>query len=172
MLKRTVLRPDPFFYLEGRRMIKTSYLLGALMAGGLAVLAGCSTASTSPTAPLVPPSPLASVPSAPEVAPVKQTLVGILWNMATAEKEALPEKILPYFGITEVPPVKMYGAGYGWFSLPNQPQRVADRPLQKFGVSRLGYHYNFLQSPTRERDSFSIELPESVTSSSPTNTLA
>ena len=138
-------------------MIKTSYLLGALMTGGLAVLSGCSTART---AQLIPSSPLASVPNAPQLELIKPTLVGILWKMATTEKEAPPEKILPYFGITEVPPVKMYGAEYGWFSIPNQLPLVADVPLQNLGVKSLEYHYNLLQLPPRERDRFSLQLKD------------
>ena len=139
-------------------MIKTTYLLSALMAGGLAVLAGCSTASTFPTAPLGPPSPLARVPSAPAAVPIAPTLVGILWKMATIEKEASPEKILPYFGITTVPPVKMVREGYGWFAIDHQPPRFVSIPLHNLGAGSLYYAYNQYSLPLQETDYYSIRL--------------
>ena len=139
-------------------MIKTRHLLCALMTGCLAVLSGCSNVPTAPSAIAKPPSPLASASNVADVLPIKSTLVDIIWKIATTEKEALPEKILPYFGITEIPPVKMYGAEYGWFSIPHQPPRIVDMPLQNFGIKSLNYHYNFSQAPPRESDRFSIQL--------------
>ena len=139
-------------------MIKTRHLLCALMTGCLAVLSGCSNVPTAPSAIAKTPSPPASASNVADVSPIKPTLVDILWKMATTEKEALPEKILPYFGITEIPPVKMYGAEYGWFSIPHQLPLIADVPLQNLGVKSLEYHYNLLQLPRRERDRFSLQL--------------
>lgn len=145
-------------------MIKTFHLLGALMTGGLGVLAGCSIA---PTAPLVPPSPLASVPSAPAAVPITPTLVDILWKMATTEREASPEKILPYFGITEVPPVKIVREGYGWFAIDHQPPRFVSIPLHILGVSSLYYAYNQDYSPLRETDLFNIRTVEETECTTP-----
>lgn len=131
-------------------MTKTPYLWNVLVATGFAALSGCSIAQ------LTPPLPADSARNPPELATTKPSLVGILWNMATTEKEALPKQILPYFGITVVPPVKMYREDYGWFSIPYQPPRVVDMPLQNLGVRSLEYHYNFLQPPPRERDRYVI----------------
>lgn len=131
-------------------MIKNLHLLTLVIAGGIASLSGCSTAQIAPSLPQ-------DIPRIqPIVVAAKPSLVQILWKMATTEKEAPPQQILPYFGITEVPPVKMYREDYGWFSIPYQPPRVVDMPLQNLGVRSLEYHYNFLQPPPRERDHYGI----------------
>jgi hypothetical protein len=134
----------------GGSVTKIPFLWKVALAGGFAALTGCSNAQLAQT------TPPDSAHNPPKVVAAKPSLVGILWKMATTEKEALPEQILPYFGITAVPPVKMYGEDYGWFSIPYQPPRVVDMPLQNLGVRSLEYHYNLFRSPPRERDRYGI----------------
>ena len=133
-------------------MTKIPILWNVLVATGFAALSGCSIAQLAPTAP--PDNAL----NPPEVTTAKPSLVGILWKMATTEKEALPSQILPYFGIIEVPPVKMVREGHGWFAITHQPPRFVDIPLQNFGVASLYYGYYLHPSPVRERDYYSMQL--------------
>lgn len=133
-------------------MTKNPYLRNALTAGCFAALSGCSTAQLAPVLPTD------SMHNSPEVPMAKPSLVGILWKMAITEKEAQPKQILPYFGINEVPAVKMVREGYGWFSLTHQPPRFVDQRLQGLGIYGLFYSYDFDRLPTRERDYYGVRL--------------
>lgn len=133
-------------------MTQNPYLWNVLVATGFAALSGCSIAQLAPTSP----SDIAR--NQPDEATSKPSLVGILWKMATTEKEAQPKQILPYFGINEVPPIKMVREGHGWFALTHQPPRFVDIPLQSLGVASLYYGYHLYPSPMRERDYYSIQL--------------
>lgn len=132
-------------------MTKIPMLWNALLASSFA-LSGCSIAQLAPTTP--PDNALNRL----EVATATPLLVGILWKMATTEKEALPKQILPYFGINEVPPVRMLREDYGWFSFSHQPPRFVQASLANIGVNNLGYHYNIYPSPQRETDRYSLQL--------------
>lgn len=134
---------------------------------GCVALVGCSNItsmqSAVPEASQKPTLVLPPIVSSAAVKPPREvigeepiSLVGILWKMATTEKEALPKQILPYFGVNEIPPVKMYREDYGWFSIPYQPPRIIDMPLENIGVATLSYSYTTKQSPFREQDYYSI----------------
>ena len=145
-------------------MRKIHYLWKALVATGFASLSGCTTAPVAQVPPaqtrLAQTLPPDAAPNPTPAVTAKPTLVAILWNMATTEKAALPEQILPYFGVTEVPPVKMLREDYGWFSIPYQPSRIVDLPLQSVGVASLSYSYNPYHSPLRQRNYYNIRPNE------------
>ena len=141
-------------------MTKTSFFNTLPVATGFAALSGCTTVPVAQV-PLAQTRPAQTLPpdAAPNPTPAvtaKPKLAAILWKMATTEKEALPKQILPYFGIDEVPPVTMLREDYGWFSIPYQPSRIVDMPLQSAGVASLSYGYNPYHSPRRERDYYNI----------------
>jgi hypothetical protein len=128
------------------------HLLKILSVSGFVALSGCGIAQPAP------PSTADNVRNQPAMARAKPSLVGILWKMATTEKEARPEKILPYFGINDIPPVKMVREDHGWFAITHQPPRFVNVALQTFGVASLYYGYYRYPSPVRERDYYSIQL--------------
>lgn len=129
---------------------KTPQLWTTLLVGGLAAWVGCSTAQTAPS---LPPE---SAANPPALAITKPSLLEILWKMATTEKAALPEQILPYLGINDVPKVKMVSESHGWFGITHQPPRFVNTQLQSLGLVNLFYGYNIDLSPKRERDYYSI----------------
>ena len=154
-------------------MTTTKVVHSFLVATGCAALWGCSSIppveSSSPE-PSQQPSlilPLIvssnTVKNPPEiVAEMPLSLVAILWKMATTEKEALPKQILPYFGINDVPAVKVVREGYGWFAIDHQPPRFINEKLEQLGVKGLFYSYSVEEKTQRTKDTYSISLPSDV----------
>ena len=143
-------------------MRKIHYLWKALVATGFASLSGCTTAPVAQVPPaqtrLAQTLPPDAAPNPTPAVTAKPTLVAILWNMATTEKAALPEQILPYFGIDEVPVAKVVREGYGWFSLRHQPPWATDEILHTLGIKSLFYSYDSDEQRSGQRHYYEVQL--------------